>query len=513
MNKKALVFCLALVMAFSTTALAEPRGETLRVGVSIDAKNFDPHNSVDTFSYSMQKQIYQPLFTVDGKTRKLQPILAESVERLDPSTYKFHLRRGVKFHNGEEFTADDVVFSLTRVADPTRSVFAKSMGILIDTKGFEIIDKYTVIVRTNGPVGGWLDSMKHPYAGMLNRKAVEEAGKDYFRKPVGTGPYKFVSWNKGEKVEMEAFKDYWGEKPYAKRITFVVLPDDSSRIIALETGKVDMIYAVPPSDFSRLMDSKTEKVVKTPGLVLLHIAMNTHNPKLSDPRVRRAIEYGINKEVYNQVVYEGNAIVPLGPLPTASSFFPDNAKAWPYDPEKAKQLLKEAGVKDLELNLWVMNASDRINGATVIQNMLAQIGVKVNVTVYENAVINDLVREGKHDMYMATWGMQNSRDAGTFWQFQFAKSSIASTNTARYDDDLTDNLLRQANQCIDEKQRNELFMQIWDRINELHPWVYLSHAEELNGAQKDLIGLEDLYDGKINYLGNLHYPEQKRLSF
>ena len=116
-------------------------------------------------------------------------------------------------------------------------------------------------------------------------------------------------------------------------------------------------------------------------------------------------------------------------------------------------------------------------------------------------------------MYMATWGMQNSRDAGTFWQFQFAKSSIASTNTARYDDDLTDNLLRQANQCIDEKQRNELFMQIWDRINELHPWVYLSHAEELNGAQKDLIGLEDLYDGKINYLGNLHYPEQKRLSF
>ena len=298
MNKKALALCLALVMAIPFAAAAAPRGEELRVGVSIDAKNFDPQNSVDTFSYSMQKQIYEPLFTVDGKTRQLVPVLAESVEMLDPSTYKFYLRKGVKFHNGEEFTADDVVFSLTRVTDKSRSVFAKSKGVWIDPKGFEVIDKYTVIVRTNGPVGGWLGSMKHPYATILNRKAVEAAGKDYFRQPVGTGPYKFVSWTKGEKVEFEAFADYWGEKPYAKKMTFVVLPDDSSRVIALETGKVDMIYAVPPADFDRLQDSDRVKVVKAPGLVLLHLAMNVHSPKLSDPRVRLAIEYGINKEAF-----------------------------------------------------------------------------------------------------------------------------------------------------------------------------------------------------------------------
>ena len=158
-----------------------------------------------------------------------------------------------------------------------------------------------------------------------------------------------------------------------------------------------------------------------------------------------------------------------------------------------------------------MNASDRINGATVIQNMLAQIGIKVKVTVYENAVINDKVREGNHDMYLATWGMQTNRDAGIYWQSQFTKSSIASTNSARYDDDLTDKLIDEATKCTDEKQRDELFMQIWNRINELHPWVYMSHAEELNGGQKDLVGLEDLYDGKVNYLGNVHYPEQKRL--
>ena len=506
---KKTLFILTLLLAFAAP-LRAANLETLNVGLPGDAKTMDPLKAVDTMSFAVIKHINETLVTVDGKTKEIVPVLAERWEILDPQTYKFYLKRGVKFHNGEEFTADDVVYSFQRALS-SESVYAKSKAKCIDPKGFEIIDKYTVIVKTLGPVGGWLESMKHPYATILNRKAVEAAGKDYFRQPVGTGPYKFVSWTKGEKVEFEAFADYWGEKPYAKKMTFVVLPDDSSRVIALETGKVDMIYAVPPADFDRLQDSDRVKVVKAPGLVLLHLAMNVHSPKLSDPRVRLAIEYGINKEAYNQVVYGGNAIVPKGPLPTACSFFPADAKAWPYDPEKAKQLLKEAGVKDLELNLWVMNASDRINGATVIQNMLAQIGIKVKVTVYENAVINDKVREGNHDMYLATWGMQTNRDAGIYWQSQFTKSSIASTNSARYDDDLTDKLIDEATKCTDEKQRDELFMQIWNRINELHPWVYMSHAEELNGGQKDLVGLEDLYDGKVNYLGNVHYPEQKRL--
>ena len=163
--KKTFALCFALAMLYAGVAFAASRGETLRVGVSIDAKNFDPQNAVDTYSFSMQKQIYEPLFTVDGKTRKLTPVLAEKVEVLDDHTYKFYLRKGVKFHNGEEFTADDVVFSLTRVTDPKSSVFAKSKGVWIDPKSFEVIDKHTVIVRTNGPIGGWLGFNSRPCEG------------------------------------------------------------------------------------------------------------------------------------------------------------------------------------------------------------------------------------------------------------------------------------------------------------------------------------------------------------
>ena len=509
--KKAYLFVLAAVLAASA-AFAAPRGEEMRVGVAIDAKNFDPHNSVDTFSFSMQKQIYEPLFVLDGNAKEPAPMLAESYEMLDDCTYKIHLRQGVKFHNGEELTAEDVVYSYKRLIDPKRCVVAKTKGADIDPDGFEIIDKYTVIIRTRGPIGGWVSSMK-PFQMIFNKKAVEEAGDDYFRNPVGTGPYKFVKWTKGEKVELEAFDDYWGVKPYAKKLTFYVIPDNSSRIIALETGKLDMSYAVPSADYDRVVSEGKVKVVKVRGPILLHLAMNMDSPKLQDVRVRKAIDAAISKEAYCQVVYNGNATPGVGPLPTASTWLPENPVKWDYNPELAKKLLAEAGVKDLELTLIVMNAADRIDGATVLQSMLGQVGIKVNIEVYENAVVNDKVRNdpSSYDMYCATWGMQNSHDAGVYWTGSIQSVAVGSTNNARFSDAEVDELVYKANRTIDEKARGELFQKVWDRVNDLHPWVYLCQADELHGAQKDLIGVEDLLDGKINLLSNLHYPEQERL--
>lgn len=222
----------------------------MAVGVAIDAKNLDPQNSVDTYSFCLTNQIYETLYTVDGKTRKLVPVLAESVYILDDKTYRFHLKKGVKFHNGEELTADDVVFSLKRATSP-QSVFAGSKGRYIDPDGFKIEDKYTVVVKTRTPFGGFLESMKHPYASILNKKAVEEAGSNYSMHPVGTGAFKLIKWTKGEKLELERFEDYHGTKPVYKKLTFLIIPDDSNRVIALETGKVDLIYAVPTTSFPK----------------------------------------------------------------------------------------------------------------------------------------------------------------------------------------------------------------------------------------------------------------------
>lgn len=454
-------------------------------------------------SFAVAKHINEPLVTVDGKTKQLVPVLAERWEILDSQTYKFYLKKGVKFHNGEELTAEDVVFSLTRAASPA-SVHAGSRGRFIDTEGFRILDKYTLVVKTKGPVGGWLESMKHPYASIYSKKAVEEAGAEYFRNPVGTGPFQFKSWVKGERLELTAFDEYHGEKPKFNNFNILILPDDSSRVIALETGQVDLIYAVPPSDFERLNGSSKVRVVKAQGLGLIYLGMNTQKKPLDDPRVRLAIEYAIDKEAFNAVVYQGNSVQPDGPLVPASTFSPANVKRYPYDREQAKALLAEAGYPNgIAIDLWISNFQDRVNGATVIQSMLAQVGINVNIQVFESGVFDSKVKTNEQDLLLSTWGMQTNRDAGQFWLSLFHSGSIGATNWTVLNDPIVDGGIDQANTTVDVTERSVYFQKVWDRLGELRPIIALSVPNELYGARKDLIGPEEFYDGRLNYLGNL----------
>ncbi len=497
-------FLLAFTLSAVLAGAAFARGDTMTVGVAIDAKNLDPQNCVDTYSFCLTNQIYETLYTVDGKTRLLTPVLAESYDQLDEKTYRFHLKKGVKFHNGDEMTAEDVVFSLKRATSPG-SVFASSKGRYIDPDGFSIEDKYTVIVKTRAPFGGFLESMKHPYASILCKRAVEEAGGDYSQRPVGTGAFKLVKWTKGEKLELEAFDDYHGPKPAYKKLTFLVIPDDSTRVIALETGKVDFVYAVPTSEFNRLAGGNKVQLARAPGLVLYYLGMNTQSPKLADPRVRLAIEYAIDKKAFNSVVYEGNSEPAVGPLLPVCSFYPEDAAPFPYDPEKAKALLEEAGARDLTLTLWALNLQELINSATVLQGMLSRVGVKLDVQILENGVFNDRMKTGAYDMFLYMWGMMTNRDAGVYWQSLFTKNAIGTTNYTRLDDDLIDGWIAEATETLDTEKRGAIFRKTWDRINELHPMVYLAIPSELYGAQKDLKGADELCDGKISFLGRLRY--------
>jgi ABC-type transport system substrate-binding protein len=495
----------ATLLAFIGAPGAMAASDTFNMGLGADARNLDPHKATDTMSFTVLKQIQEPLFTVDGKTRELVPVLAEKYEVMDPQTYKIYLKKGVKFHNGEEMTAEDIVFSLTRVTQK-ESVHSGNKGRQIDPEGFEVIDPYTLIVRTNGVLGGFLESMKHPFASIFNKKAVEDGGEEYFRNPVGTGPFKFKSWTKGEKVELERFDDYHGEKANFKNLNFLVIPDDSSRTIALETGKLDMMYAVPPSDVDRLDSGKDTKVVSGPGLRMIYLGMNTTRKPLNDPKVRLAIQHAVNKEAYGQVVYQGNSQAPQGPLVPASSFTPTNPDMYPFDPAKAKELLKEAGYPDgFSAELWTGNLQDHVNGATVLQSMLAQIGITLNVQVFEpGAMLSKITSgDGEYDFFIAQWGMQTTRSAGEYWYSLFYSESIPSSNWTRINDAELDELTNKAQAELDSDVRNEILQQIWDRLHVLNPVAPLVVPSELYGARKNVGGIEDLADGQINSLGGL----------
>ncbi|MGI6253406.1 MAG: ABC transporter substrate-binding protein [Aminivibrio sp.] len=496
----------ALFMAGAIPAAAETA--ELTVGMPADAKAIDPHQAVDNYSFAVLKHINQPLATMDGKTKELVPILAEKWEILDEKTYKFYLKKGVKFHNGDELTAEDVVFSFRRMMTDPKSFYTKSKGNFIDPDGFEIIDKHTVIIKTMASMPIFLSGMRHPYANILSKRAVEEAGDEYFRNPVGTGPYKFKDWVKGEKVELERFDDYYGKKGNFKNITFLVIPDASSRVIALETGKVDLIYEVPGNDVERLNASDKTKVVESEGLILHHLLLNTRKKPMDDPRVRKAIEFALNKEAYGHVVYQGLFTTPVGPILPVSSYFPADAKPYPCDPARARELLKEAGLPDgFEMELWIANFADRVSGATVIQSMLAEVGIKINITVYESGVFDGLGKDPGYDMAIRTVGMQTARDAGDYWHVLFHSTGIGGYNWSQLDDPELDRLLDEANAEMDPVKRDERLQAIWERVDELHPDVALSIPSELYGARKDLMGLEELGDGRQNYLGDLTIKE------
>lgn len=221
-------------------------------------------------------------------------------------------------------------------------------------------------------------------------------------------------------------------------------------------------------------------------------------------RVRMAIEYAINKEAYIHVVYQDKAVQPSGPVVPSSTYTPGQPKVYPCDPARAKALLKEAGYPDgLTLNLWVSSSQHEINGATVIQSMLANVGIKVNISVMESGVFDDKVRSNDQDLIISTWGMQTNRDAGQFWLSLFHSSSIGTTNWTALNDKIVDEGIDLANSSVDPAVRKAAFDKVWERLDEVHPFVCLAVPNELYGGRRDLQGMEDFCDGRLNYLGNL----------
>jgi len=232
--------------------------DTLVIGQGADAKSLDPHASNDNPSSNIRVQIYDRLMDLD-ENGVPQPMLAESWERPDDKTIIFHLRKGVKFHNGDEMKASDVKFSLERaLASPEVS------HILAGINGVEVIDDYTVKVTTEKPMAAILNNLSHITIAILSERATKEAGDKFGQNPVGSGPYKFVSWQSGDRVTLEAFPEYWqGEAP-VKNVVYRNIVEETNRTIGLETGELDIIYDIQGLDKNKLRDDERFVLIEGP---------------------------------------------------------------------------------------------------------------------------------------------------------------------------------------------------------------------------------------------------------
>ena len=289
MKKKLLlllmIFSVLFLFGCNNDSNKKETKDTIVIAQGADAKTLDPHASNDSPSTKIRMQIFDPLLKLDGDANP-QPCLAESWDRENDTSIIFHIRKGVKFHNGDEMKASDVKFSIDRaLASP------EFHEVLDGITKVEVLDDYTIRLTTEKPMAAILNNLSHDCIVVLSEKYVKENGDKIGQKPMGTGPYKFVSWESGDRVVLEAFPDYWrGEAPI-KNVIFRNVVEETNRTIGLETGEIDIIYDVGSMDKNKIKEDGRFNLIEAPQARVEYLGFNVKKKPCDNPKVREAISY------------------------------------------------------------------------------------------------------------------------------------------------------------------------------------------------------------------------------
>lgn len=466
---------------------------TLVVAQNADAITLDPHGTNDVNSAIVMTQIYQTLVNQD-ENMEIYPGLAESWEQIDDLTWEFNLREDVYFHNGEPFTAEDVKFSFQRASEA--AVVAPIVGE-INADSIEIIDDHTVRVGTHEPFAPILAHMAHIAAAIINEEAVNEHGEDFGQNPVGTGPFEFVNWNVGDRVELVRNENFHGDLPEFEELVIRSITEASSRTIELETGQVDIALQLAPADVRRVDEHADLTLFEETALATSFIMMNMQQEPFDNILVRQAINYALDVETIIYAVTEGTGIPGRGPIGENVFGAHPDIENYPFDVERAQELMDEAGIDGFSTELTIPNAQTSIDIATIVANQLSEIGINVEIDVLEWGVFTEVVDAGEHDMASMGWGsITGDADYGLYPLFHSSQWGAAG-NRAFYANDRVDELLDYARGTTDEQARLDAYHEVQEIIMEEAPWVVLNH-------QLIAIGTQNSVNGFIAYPTNAH---------
>lgn len=458
---------------------------TIIVAQGADPKSLDPHATNDQPSSRVNKQIYDTLVEQDTNM-ELQPGLAESWEQIDETTWEFKLRTGVKFHNGEELKASDVVFSINREKES-----ASTGHIVSFVKEVEAKDDHTVVIKLEEPFAPILAHLAHTASSIVNEKAVTEAGDDYVSNPVGTGPFKFVSQDAGDKVTLEAFADYYKGAPKFKTLIIKNVAENATRTIGLETGEIDIAYDIEPNDFDVVRNNDKLELIDDESLSTAYIGFNTQKEPFTDVKVRKALNHAVNVEEIIEVVLEGSGKPATGPINNKVFGYDESLKSYDYDPEKAKALLEEAGKGEgFETKIWTNDNPVRVKIAELVQAQLAEVGVKAEIEIVEWGAYLDRTAAGEHDMFILGWvTVTGDADYGLYALFHSSQKGSAGNRTF-FDNAEVDKLLDAGRKESDPQKRLESYKPAQEIIVEEAPQIFLYFQNQNAGIQKTIKGFE-----------------------
>lgn len=368
-----------LVVAWPVNPTWGQPKDTLIVALPIEVPTPDTHLAIGLPAIGMAAQITDTLVVLDERGR-VTPWLAESwTEEDGGKSLVFKIRDNVKMHDGRTLTADDVVFSIDRY----RKV-SIGRSSLAPVESVSAQPGNRVKFTTRAPFAPLLRTFTYQSIGIFSKAAIEKAGSDqeFAKHPIGPGPYKFVRLIRGDRMELAAFDQYWAGKPKTRRVIVRYVPDISARVAALEAGDVDVIHDFTPQDAERLKNNPNVVFINPPSAGFIRFNMNTQRPPLNDVRVRQAIAYAIDREAIVREIFRGLAKLSRSLVPANAFGYVDTYDIYRYNPEKAKQLLAEAGVPNLTFTM-TFGAGRYLMDKEVIETVQAQLS-KVGVTMRIN---------------------------------------------------------------------------------------------------------------------------------
>ena len=381
---------------------------------SSDIQSMDPAAGVDSPSAILNKHIYNGLTKID-ENKEVVGDLAESFEMVDDVTYKFKLREGVKFHNGEELKASDVKFTLERCKTMPKAMSNASAIDHVTVEG-----DYDLTVHLNKPYPSLQYILNDTSMKILSEKAVTEAGESYGENPVGTGPFKFKEWVPNDHWTLERFDDYFDGPAEAASITMRIIPEGSARCIALETGEIDLTINVDPTDAVNIESNPDLMLESHPSSSVEYLALNTQKEALSDVRVRQAIAYALNRQEFVDTIVEGRGEVANSFIAKTIPGWNEDLEPYPQDVEKAKALVAEAGLEGKTMTLYFN--SERVymkETAQIIQQQLKNVGITLDVIPLESAGFFEKVfgTDSDYEFYLNGYGANGDPDNVIYGMF------------------------------------------------------------------------------------------------
>ncbi len=498
--KKFLTLVLALAMSLSLVACGGSTngGSTassgdktsLTVAVDQDYATLHPMNTSLSIETNLTNQIYDYLAidNPDDPSGDMLPRVAESWEVSDDGLcYTFHLRKGVKFHDGSELTAADVGFSLDLCAA------SEYQGAMVDGMDhWEIVDNYTINVYTEGLYSPFLRSVVDvPLACKAYYESVDE--NTFAQQPVGCGPYKFVSHNQGDSFVIEAFEDYYGGAPEIKKVTFKVIADAASMSIGLQAGQIDFAE-IDASVLSTLEASSAVDIVHADQTAFYFVAMNTEKEPFNNVKFRQAINYAIDREALVAAVLEGEGTVNSNLLTPDRQGYSDSQTKYTYDPDKAKALLAECGYADgYDMGKFIVAESYKLM-AQVVQSDLEKVGLTCTIEILEFNAYLDKLLDGDFTITCLNMALQ-----GDTQQLSLAlcKDSIGMANNARWSDPKVEELFKKAVATVDEDERTAVYEELFAYVQDQAVYCVLCNPNMLFakkvGLETGTIGLEGVY--------------------